>query len=109
MATGPATVAEAIAAGFRAADEIDRTIRNRNHEPPYTAPLRDITDIPMELPEEPEEMPQERMHERPLKSRRRNFSEVEQGYTVQQAVRECGRCLRCDIQTETETEEKKTA
>ncbi|MBN2321717.1 MAG: FAD-dependent oxidoreductase, partial [Acidobacteria bacterium] len=109
VATGPATVAEAIAAGFRAADEIDRIIRYRNQEPPWTAPPREVFNIPAELPEEAEEMPQERMHQRHLKSRRRNFSEVEQGYTVQQAARECGRCLRCDIQTETEMKEESPA
>jgi NADPH-dependent glutamate synthase beta subunit-like oxidoreductase len=100
VATGPATVAEAIAAGFRAADEIDRILRHRNQEPPYAGLPREVYNIPAQLPEETEEMMQERMFERPLKLRIRNFSEVEQGYTVQQAARECGRCLRCDIQTD---------
>ena len=104
VSTGPDTVARAIAAGFRAADEIDRTIRDRNQEPPYTAPAKDIVDIPKELPDETGEIPQVRMYQRPLKLRRRNFQEVEQGYTVQQAASECGRCLRCDIQADTEAE-----
>ena len=109
VTTGPATVAEAIAAGFRAAEDIDRTLRIRNGEPPYTAPDTARIDIPMEVPEETEEAPRERMRRLSVRSRRRGFAEVEQGYSARQAVRESGRCLRCDIQIETETEVDATA
>jgi NADH-quinone oxidoreductase subunit F len=101
---GPATVTEAIAAGFRAAEEIDRTLRIRNGETAYTAPDADVIDIPMAAPEETEEAPGETMRRLSVRSRCRSFAEVERGYTIRQAVHEAARCLRCDIQIETETE-----
>ena len=52
VASGPSTVTEAIAAGFRAAEEIDSAIRTRNHEPSWIARPETVRDIPMEIPEE---------------------------------------------------------
>jgi NADH-quinone oxidoreductase subunit F len=100
-ASGPSTVTEAIAAGFRAAEEIDSAIRTRNHEPSWIARPETVRDIPMEIPEESAGAPAERMKQIPADSRKRSFAEVEQGYDARQAAGESNRCLRCDIGMET--------
>jgi NADH-quinone oxidoreductase subunit F len=97
VASGPSTVTEAIAAGFRAAEEIDSAIRARNHEPPWIARSEAIRDIPMEIQEESAEAPAMRMKQIPADFRKRSFAEVEQGYEAWQATAESNRCLRCDI------------
>jgi NADH-quinone oxidoreductase subunit F len=104
VTSGPSTVTEAIAAGFRAAEEIDRTLRIRGGETAHIAPVADVIDIPTERPGEKEEAHQEKMHRLSVQSRCRSFAEVEQGYTIQQALNEAERCLRCDARIETETE-----
>jgi len=57
--SGPATVARAIAAGFRIAEDIDRTVRNRNGEPEWMAPEDPPLDISMSVPEDVGDVPQE--------------------------------------------------
>jgi len=61
------------------------------------------------MDEEVNEMPQQPMPVLPLAERRDGFCEVELGYTAYQAVREAGRCLRCDIQIAEEMEEEDQA
>jgi NADH-quinone oxidoreductase subunit F len=104
VSTGPATVAEAIAAGFRMAEEIDNTTRKRNREPVWNGPGVSALDIPMTLPEETMELLREKVRCIPVRSRRRSFAEVEKGYSTRQALLESSRCLRCDIQVDSETE-----
>jgi len=96
--TGPWTVVGAIAAGHKAADEIDNAIRTRNGEPPYEAPPEEKIDIPFEIDEDSEECPQAKMPELDSIMRRANFDEVELGYTAEAAREEARRCLRCDVE-----------
>jgi NADH-quinone oxidoreductase subunit F len=96
--TGPATVIEAIAAGLKAAREIDTTIRTENGEPPYRGPEEEWIDIPRTVDEEVQEQPQTRMPELEGGKRRGSFAEVELGYTVEEARQESARCLRCDME-----------
>ena len=56
VVTGPGTVVAAIAAGHRAASEIDEAIRKRNGEAPYVPPVEETIAIPMEIEEEIKEM-----------------------------------------------------
>jgi NADH-quinone oxidoreductase subunit F len=96
--TGPWTVVGAISAGHQAAEDIDSAIRTRNNEEPYEAPPEDVIEIPFEIDEESEECPQARMPELDSMARRTNFDEVETGYSLDDAVKEAQRCLRCDVE-----------
>ena len=97
VVTGPDTVVGAIAAGHKAAEEIDAAIRARNHEGPYVPVIRDEVSIPKEVEEEIREMPRTPMPEAELAERVRDFREVELGFAESIALQEAGRCLRCDI------------
>jgi putative selenate reductase YgfK subunit len=98
MVTGPATVVEAIGAGKRAAEGIDRYLRGLPQPtmPPVPSrrmrvDLRETTALmKMTLPRP--EMPCVRPEER-----RRTFQQVELGYDQTMARQEAMRCLRCDI------------
>jgi NADPH-dependent glutamate synthase beta subunit-like oxidoreductase/NAD-dependent dihydropyrimidine dehydrogenase PreA subunit len=92
---GPSTVIQAMAAGRRAASRIAKW-------------LQDNTDTWQELSDDPrgvgehlaisEELPQEprqRMAQRQPKVRRRDFEQVELGFTASQAAAEAARCLQC--------------
>jgi NADH-quinone oxidoreductase subunit F len=105
VVTGPSTVAWAIAAGHRAASEIDATTCLRNQESPLTVTGEAEITIPMEIDEVVVERPRERMPVRAAEERCKSFSEAELGYTDEQALSEACRCLRCDIQIEEEFEE----
>ncbi|MFC1482522.1 NADH-quinone oxidoreductase subunit NuoF, partial [Myxococcota bacterium] len=94
VVSGPATVVRAIASGFQAAEEIDATIRRRNHEEAYCAPNAEHIAIPGMVDGAFEEGPQETMTLQPLRKRCQDFSEVGLGYSAEQAQREACRCLR---------------
>ncbi len=96
--TGPDTVIEAIAAGHQAAQDIDQTIRDKNGELPYEAPPEEKIDIPLMIEEETEERPQARMPELDALSRKNNLTEVELGFSKEEAIKEAIRCLRCDVE-----------
>jgi NADH-quinone oxidoreductase subunit F len=105
VVTGPGTVVWAIAAGHKAAEEIHLTISNPEEGSAFVSTPEEEIPIPMEVPEEVVERPQEPMPFRAIKNRLKEFSEVETGYTGEQAFNEACRCLRCDIQLEEVIEE----
>jgi NADH-quinone oxidoreductase subunit F len=96
--TGPDTVIGAIAAGHQAANDIDGTIRKQNGEPAYEKPAEEKIVIPFTLDEENPESPQTKMPELHGPDRKRSFIEVELGFTLDDAVKEATRCLRCDVE-----------
>jgi len=98
VVTGPDTVVGAIAAGHKAAEEIDTAIRELNHEEPYKPPIEDKTTIPQEIEEKIQEMSRAHMPQADLNERIYDFREVELGFSKEIAQREAGRCLRCDVQ-----------
>lgn len=87
--TGPATVIRAIAAGKVAAFNIDEFL-GFNHEIDYgvTPPAAKIND----------RTPKGRCEivERPARERKHDFEGVEEPMSTEEALQECGRCLRCD-------------
>jgi NADH-quinone oxidoreductase subunit F len=97
--SGPDTVVGAIAAGHRAADEIDEAIRRKNVEPPYIPMEKDI-EIPMIVEDDIKEIPRVCMLEADCGERTGDFREVDLGFSKELALLEVGRCLRCDIQME---------
>ncbi|RAM58948.1 hypothetical protein DS65_03070, partial [Mesotoga sp. SC_4PWL113PWK15] len=96
--TGPDTVIGAIAAGHKAAKDIDNTIRISNGEPLYEAPLEEGIDIPLIIDEEVKECPQTKMPKIKGAARRNSFDEVELGFIREEAIQEARRCLRCDAE-----------
>jgi NADPH-dependent glutamate synthase beta subunit-like oxidoreductase len=98
LVTGPATVVEAIGAGKRAAEGIDRYLRGLPQPKMPPVPFRrmrvGLSEVPavskMTLlrPDMPCLNPDKR---------RRTFQQVELGYDETTARQEAKRCLRCDI------------
>ncbi|MGO9016704.1 MAG: NADH-quinone oxidoreductase subunit NuoF [Dissulfurispiraceae bacterium] len=98
--TGPNTVVWAMHAGKKVAESIDRYLSGETlpirHE--LTRPSRyiepvELTDeeiMELERPEMPSLSPEER---------RKNFKEVDLGFTEEMAVKEARRCLRCELST----------
>ena len=93
VVTGPATVIEAIAAGQRAAQAIDVFLGGRGELP------RDDGFASRSKPE-PSEGEERRTVVRELdpRERRGSFAEVRKAYTVEEALAEASRCLRCDLE-----------
>jgi NADH-quinone oxidoreductase subunit F len=102
VVTGPAMVIDAIQAGQQAAREIDETIRLANSEKPWVPPAEEIIAIPFEVDEETKEQPQAAIPEVSPELRRKDFREVELGYTMEMALAEARRCMRCDANIEKE-------
>ncbi len=95
VVTGPSTVIGSMAAGRQAAG---RVIEYLTGEPsPFKEILAESRGVGDYL-EISEEIPKQRrpeMAQRQPKARRRDFDEVDFGFTVEQAVAEAQRCLQC--------------
>jgi NADH-quinone oxidoreductase subunit F len=94
--TGPDTVIAAIAAGHQACEDIDAAIRAANGEPAYEKPAEEIINVPLIIDEESIEAPQMAMPEMEAALRKASFAEVELGFSIEDAIKEACRCLRCD-------------
>jgi ferredoxin len=96
--TGPATVIEAIGAGKRAAEAIDRYLQGIPQPKTPPVPVRHRRLDCLEVPAF-RKMTIERPHTPLLGSDRRRitFQQVELGLTEREAREEALRCLRCDI------------
>ncbi len=90
--TGPDTVIEAIAAGKRAAAEIDKYLGGDGVLFPRQEIVRRITGEIIES-----ETPRQIVPCVPVEKRVSGFTEVELGYTAGMAQAEAARCLRCDV------------
>jgi len=99
LVTGPNTVVDAIAAGRKAASVIDRYLQGKELVEPPTVKLPSVFIEPAMVGDEELE-DAERVEPATLnaKSRKRSFAEVEMSLSVEQAVREARRCLRCDLE-----------
>ena len=94
---GPDTVIGAIADGHMAAGEIDSAIRERNAEPAYEPPPSEAIEIPGLTEAQTESKPRVSMPEADPAARKKDFREVELGFTPDAAFEEAGRCLRCNF------------
>jgi len=101
VVTGPSTVVEAMAQGYRAAISIDRYLQGRDlyKDRVYRALRR--ADVP-KAEEEGEEAeavkPRARMPALVVDRRVCTFEEVNLGFGEEAAIREAKRCLRCDLE-----------
>jgi NADH-quinone oxidoreductase subunit F len=109
VVTGPGTVIWAISAGQKAASEIDQTIQRTKGVLSYAPSPEEAIRVSGVLDEEVTEGAQVRMPLLASEHRLKGFSEVELGYSPDQAVKEACRCLRCDIQIEEAVNEPKEA
>ena len=99
LVTGPNTVADAVAAGKKAALVIDRYLRGLEQIEP---PKRKLPEVYVEAAamdqEDLEDTPRAEPPVLAAKSRRKSFAEVEMVFSAEQAMREARRCLRCDLE-----------
>jgi NADH-quinone oxidoreductase subunit F len=105
LVTGPNTVVNAIAAGRKAAGVIDRYIHGEELAEPPRVKLPSVFIEPAVVSDEELE-DAERVEPATLnaRSRKKSFAEVEMTLSVEQAVREARRCLRCDLEFTQRTE-----
>ncbi len=95
--SGPATVAEAVGAGSRAAIAIDRYLRGEELELAEEGlPLKtvDIEDMDVSDIVSKHRQPMPRL---PLKERIPGFKEVDLGFSEEMAIEEASRCLNCGV------------
>ncbi len=97
VVTRLASVVDAIKAGQTAARAIDAATRAANGQEPWSAPAEEGIEIPLKADEEPVDQHRIRMPKAPPKIRRNDFREVDLGYTLEMALAEACRCLRCDV------------
>jgi NADPH-dependent glutamate synthase beta subunit-like oxidoreductase/ferredoxin len=96
--TGPATVVEAIGAGKRAAEAIDRFLSGIPQPKMPPVPVRRSRVEWMEVPATTKmTLRRPEMPLLNLERRRTTFQQVELGYTENVVREEARRCLRCDI------------
>jgi NADPH-dependent glutamate synthase beta subunit-like oxidoreductase len=99
VATGPNTVIDAIAAGKRAADVIQRYLQGRDLVAPAEPRLPTFYIEPtLAAPEDGGALRRVHAPMRSPEQRRRSFVEVEQTLSPADADREARRCLRCDLE-----------
>lgn len=91
VVSGSADVISAIAAGKNAAISIDRYLKGESMVEGRAFPLKKVTDVPKEgvVTKARSVMPMLRPEER------KDFAEVELGFSENEAIGEAGRCLRC--------------
>ncbi len=97
--TGPNTVIDAIAAGKKAAKMIDRYLSGEELDQPAEQKLPRVFIEPVEVDlEEIIQTGRAKTSCVEIDKRKRNFTEVEVALSVESAVQEAKRCLRCDLE-----------
>jgi heterodisulfide reductase subunit A len=99
-AAGPATVIEAVAAGNRVAESINRYLRGVDLREGRTLKASSRPIVEKEVGEEVAYFPRFDMPMLPVQKRRDNFAEVELGYAAEMARQEAERCLDCAVCSE---------
>lgn len=94
IVSGPDTVVGAMAQGRQAALRIASFLISGKTEDRETADATDGGDY-LEISDDLPQQARLQMAKRRPRIRRRDFEEVEMGFTVEQAVEEAGRCLQC--------------
>jgi putative selenate reductase YgfK subunit len=98
VVTGPATVIEAVASGKKAAEAIHRSLRGTTNPEFTLIPVRRQQVQVIEMSSQEKSFPSRPvMPMVDLVTREGSFQEVELGMSVNSAIQEARRCLRCDI------------
>ena len=98
VAFGPRNIIDAVANGKRAALSIDEYLRGAKPETFFNLDIQKISTRRFTRPEDYEQHSRKAPPAIDL-NRRTGISEVETGYTEEQAVRQAQRCLHCHVQT----------
>jgi NADH-quinone oxidoreductase subunit F len=101
VVTGPSTVVEAMASGYRAAISIDRYLKGQDlyKDRVYQALRRaEVPKAEGEGEEGEPVKPRARMPALLVDHRVCTFEEVNLGFDEETAIREAKRCLRCDLE-----------
>ena len=99
VVSGPATVINAVAAGERAAVNIDQYVtKDRTRKYPWRDHKKVDTFFDPEV--EPVKYKMQATPTLPSDKRKGNFDEVELCYSKSIAMKEAERCLRCDLEVE---------
>ncbi len=93
LATGPASVIDAVASGERAATGIDVMLTGEDHS--FWRDDRKVV-TGYDPDSDPVSYKREKLPLLSVERRRNNFDEVEQPWVEAEAVRQARRCLRCD-------------
>ena len=96
MATGPASVVQAVAQGHEAAESIDRFLTGRDLAEGRDGPAPE----PAPMPERPFELRRRAVAERTAVADRRGYDEIEHTLDEVAAIAEGQRCLSCGICSE---------
>jgi len=99
--SGPKSVIEAVAAGKRAAESIERYLHGKDMVAQRFE--SEVKPVPEELLPETEDVEEEaraQAGELPVAQRVGSFQEVEMGFTEEQALTEAERCLNCALCSE---------
>ncbi|MBU0755630.1 MAG: FAD-dependent oxidoreductase, partial [Planctomycetes bacterium] len=110
LVRGPNTVVDAIADGKKAAVMIERYLKGEELAQPLEARLPSVYLEPVEkkMDENGEDLARRSETPRaPAEWRKRNFAEVEVAFSIEEAVREASRCLRCDLEFTQQIEDEK--
>lgn len=101
IVTGPATVIGAVAAGKKAAESIDLYLRGVDQKTSrFVDTIKPVPDELLPLAENVYKRKRNIPEELPVQERRRNFDEVEAGFSEEEALEESKRCLNCGICSE---------
>lgn len=92
VVTGPRTAVEAMAAGSRAAESIDRLLRGEDLKEGRKPPAPRVPEVDLKGVEP---RPAKRPPQRRPEERKKDFREVELPYTPEEARAEARRCLNC--------------
>ncbi len=101
LVSGPSTVVEAMAGGYRAAVSIDRYLKGKDLYQDRAFEALERAEVPKAEEEETEQeaiKPRARMEAMTADRRVCTFEEVNLGFDEETAIREAKRCLRCDLE-----------
>ncbi|MFC2008155.1 FAD-dependent oxidoreductase [Chloroflexota bacterium] len=99
--SGPASVIEAVAAGKRAAESIERYLRNEDIRlSRFEDTIKPVSEKLLPPTADKEKKPRAVTEELPVERRIGNFTEVEGELTEEAALAECERCLNCALCSE---------
>ena len=101
LVSGPSTVVEAMAGGYRAAISIDRYLKGKDLYQDRAFEALERAEVPKAEEEAAEQeaiKPRARMRAMTVDRRVCTFEEVNLGFDEETAIREAKRCLRCDLE-----------
>ena len=99
--SGPKSVIEAVAAGKRAVESIDRYLNGKDMVAErFEGTVKPVPEELLPSPDDVEEKPRAKTSELPVAQRVGSFREVETGLTEEQALAEAERCLNCALCSE---------